>query len=1177
MAIKSEARTQPSVLDLPLISLAALSWERVLYLSIFVTAMLTRFWNLGARVMSHDESLHALYSWNLYAGRGYQHDPIMHGPFLFHFNALIYFLFGDNDFTARISTALFGVILVMLPYLLRPWLGRIGALAASFMLLISPSILYYARYIRHDIFITVWTTLMVISLFQYMRTRSNRWLYLGAAAVALSLSTKEVSYIHGFIGLSFVVVAYAWERVSGRGRFYAGLGLLAVIVGLLVAAIVMAGMGGPPPEEGQVNPASNLRHWIELCLLAAGVLIGWLLISANVDRVRRPLGSALEALALGHTLRVGLFGGALAFLVLGTLGSIFFALEAVTALLRPEAGPNRLLLKLFEVTAANEIVIGLLGAVIFGTVLYWARSRLSRRLEEHWQVPIARTVWGAIGVAAAIFVVLYTTFFTNPAGLGTGTYGAISYWLQQQDVQRGEQPWYYYLLMVPMYEFLPLILGLAGGVIYLIKGAPSHAEPKPDRTDAREAGRPARAGAAEGGLAAGLFPSDSGTFAGFLIYWVWMTFVIYSWAGEKMPWLTVHMALPLVLLSAHVVQTTLARIDWRAVWGLDVVKFAVLLPLLGAAVLAVLAVRPFQGQSLNDLRQTLQFLVAGVLAVAMGVALFRLGRRLSSPVAWRVVFGVAFILLALLTIRFSWLFSYVNYDYVNESLVYAHAAPDVKLALAEIDDISRRTVGDKQIKIAYSKGTEWPTEWYMREYPNRVFFGDSPNRDALDAPVLLIDPTQEDKVKPFLGDRYDRFRYRLVWWPVEDYKNQTLGTLWRAYVSPRTPAQAFSEWRNPAGAMTPDMIDAQQQVIRENRRKLWQIILYRRYEDYQLNEWPYVHRFYLYVRKDVRNELWDYRSGPLTVSDVPVDPFEGKRFDLSAIKSWGNNGFGDGQFVNPRNLAVSPEGRVYVVDTGNHRIQVFDSEGNFLQKWGEAGIGPGQFNEPWGIAIAPNGNVYVADTWNHRIQVFDEAGNFLFQWGGPLTDTLGDINAAPGLFYGPRALVIGDEGNVYVTDTGNKRIQMFTAQGEHLASWGGGGVIPGRFEEPVGLARDAQGNIYVADTWNRRIQKFSPSFEPIAEWPVDAWDGESIFNKPYLAVDEQGRVFVSDPEAYRVLVYSAGGELLGTWGQYGFDLAAFALPQGLVVGEDDYVYVADADNNRVMKFSLDMLDQNLPR
>ena len=89
--------TQPpnylsSYLDIPLLSLFKLDWEKAIYLLVLVVAIVTRFWDLGARGMSHDESLHALYSWKLYAGQGYQHNPMMHGPFLFNLNALIFHL-----------------------------------------------------------------------------------------------------------------------------------------------------------------------------------------------------------------------------------------------------------------------------------------------------------------------------------------------------------------------------------------------------------------------------------------------------------------------------------------------------------------------------------------------------------------------------------------------------------------------------------------------------------------------------------------------------------------------------------------------------------------------------------------------------------------------------------------------------------------------------------------------------------------------------------------------------------------------------------------------------------------------------------------------------------------------------------------------------------------------------
>ncbi|HET7094025.1 MAG TPA: hypothetical protein VFI22_11115, partial [Thermomicrobiales bacterium] len=117
------------------------SVEVLLYAAILVAAVLTRFWDLGSRALHHDESLHSYFSWLLATGQGYTHDPLMHGPFLFHFNALSYMLFGATDATSRATAAIAGVATVAMPWLLRGprQLGRWGALFASFLLLISPT------------------------------------------------------------------------------------------------------------------------------------------------------------------------------------------------------------------------------------------------------------------------------------------------------------------------------------------------------------------------------------------------------------------------------------------------------------------------------------------------------------------------------------------------------------------------------------------------------------------------------------------------------------------------------------------------------------------------------------------------------------------------------------------------------------------------------------------------------------------------------------------------------------------------------------------------------------------------------------------------------------------------------------------------------------------------------
>jgi DNA-binding beta-propeller fold protein YncE len=447
-------------------------------------------------------------------------------------------------------------------------------------------------------------------------------------------------------------------------------------------------------------------------------------------------------------------------------------------------------------------------------------------------------------------------------------------------------------------------------------------------------------------------------------------------------------------------------------------------------------------------------------------------------------------------------------------------------------------------------------EWYLREYPNKRFYGASPSREALDAPVVIVGSKNEDKAKPFLGKKYLRYKYRLVWWPREDYKGLT--------------------WERVLGAIQDP----------ERRRKLWDIIWYRRW-DTPLNEWPYVHYFYLYVRRDIAAQVWNFGAGPVETAEV-IDPYEKGYREVAAIRQLGTTGVpGDapGQFRNPRGVAIAPDGRIVVADTGNHRIQVFDAEGNYLTSWGSncnlyaegrpgcvdpdgAGpleVGDGQFQEPWGVAVDQEGHVYVADTWNHRIQKFTLDGKFLAKWGFFAT-TDGQLGQ-PVAMWGPRAIAIDSQGNVYVTDTGNKRVQKFDPDGNFLGQYGGGGVIEGYFDEPVGLAVDAQNNFYVADTWNRRVQKFDANFNFLKAWPIYGWESQSIFNKPYLAVDSAaGLVYVTDPEGYRVLVFDTEGNFRATFGQYGSDALSFALPNGIAVDGEGNIYVADADNHRILIF-----------
>ena len=177
-------------------ALPAVTNEVLLFGLVILLAIATRFYMLEPRVMSHDESLHTYFSWLLYRGQGYQHSPMMHGPFQFHIIALTYFLFGVSDFTARIPAVLFGIATVWMIWYWRDYLGKAGAIIAGFLMVISPYMLYYSRYVRNESFVAFSGVVMLYATLRYLETAKSKYLYFFAAALCLHFTSKETSYIY---------------------------------------------------------------------------------------------------------------------------------------------------------------------------------------------------------------------------------------------------------------------------------------------------------------------------------------------------------------------------------------------------------------------------------------------------------------------------------------------------------------------------------------------------------------------------------------------------------------------------------------------------------------------------------------------------------------------------------------------------------------------------------------------------------------------------------------------------------------------------------------------------------------------------------------------------------------------------------------------------------------------
>jgi len=183
-------------LDRPLSAMVRWDWESMAWIALMLIAAVARFYDVGARAMTHDESLHTLYSYYLYDHGEYVHNPMMHGPFLFHINAFFYALFGDNDSTARLAPVLAGLGVVWMARLMRPYLGRLGALFAGILLAVSPSLLFHSRYIRNDIYIALFTMVWIYGAFRYLDTRRFRWMMVMALGMAFGFISSCLSRPH---------------------------------------------------------------------------------------------------------------------------------------------------------------------------------------------------------------------------------------------------------------------------------------------------------------------------------------------------------------------------------------------------------------------------------------------------------------------------------------------------------------------------------------------------------------------------------------------------------------------------------------------------------------------------------------------------------------------------------------------------------------------------------------------------------------------------------------------------------------------------------------------------------------------------------------------------------------------------------------------------------------------
>jgi ABC-type Fe3+ transport system permease subunit len=276
---------------------------------------------------------------------------------------------------------------------------------------------------------------------------------------------------------------------------------------------------------------------------------------------------------------------------------------------------------------------------------------------------------------------------------------------------------------------------------------------------------------------------------------------------------------------------------------------------------------------------------------------------------------------------------------------------------------------------------------------------------------------------------------------------------------------------------------------------------------------------------------------------------------FSHVEIIGKRGTGAGEFNKPRTLTCDTNDNLYVADmTG--RVQKFSPDGKFLLSWQ---MPQTDLGKPKGMSCDREGNIVVLEPHYQRVNHFTPDGKLVHQWGVKGTNA-GELTL-------PRAIVVDTKGCVIISEyTLVDRVQKFTPHGQRLlTAWGTPGLASGEFNRAEGVTVDARDNIYVADSCNHRIQIFSPEGKFLRTYGK-AGEHARELSYPYdIAVDEQGRQFVCEFGNSRIQVFDREDQPLELIGKAGGEPGEFANPWSIALDSHGNLYVADSQNHRVQK------------
>jgi uncharacterized protein (TIGR03663 family) len=247
------------------------TFERIL-LSIFLITIFLRFWQLDLKLLHHDEAIHSWFSYELLTKGSWAYDPSYHGPFLYYVTAGMFSLFGDSDLVARLLPALFGALLIPLVYCIYRigYIDKRQTIIAALFLALSPDMVYFSRFLRHDIFMLFFTLLLLVAVLYYFEFGKTRYAIIAALAIAGGLSCKEEMPVIILIFASFFVYSL-WRkkiRLPADWRydlligFFLVIGILSVMYSAFGAHIET--LIGQNLQLNTTGWYKAVEHWTEM-------------------------------------------------------------------------------------------------------------------------------------------------------------------------------------------------------------------------------------------------------------------------------------------------------------------------------------------------------------------------------------------------------------------------------------------------------------------------------------------------------------------------------------------------------------------------------------------------------------------------------------------------------------------------------------------------------------------------------------------------------------------------------------------------------------------------------------------------------------------------------------------------------------------------------------------------